>query len=200
MNWKLELAKSLFGLRHIGSFPDLATEAMGEGVDTPSLRVLAGLSPVQGNNEEITEYLQKTLRELEVDWPSEEEAAWLLLRYYIDAIIDGAIDPHAGLHTIISKIYRRMRWSESDKHYAGDSIKIEKLYGLCDTFDDLAEASTRWDKEKTNDQLKAELQKEIRNEAGNYRENFLKSYEVSESERGKIQPAPRPAEKPAGQA
>ncbi|MDD2319351.1 MAG: hypothetical protein PHO83_04790 [Geobacteraceae bacterium] len=173
MNWKLELAKMLFGLRPIESFPDLATEALGEGTDTPSLRILAGLTPVQKNNDEIREYLQKSLHELSVNWPSEEEATWMLLRHYIDEIIDERIEPHAGLHTIIWDIYHRMRWSESDQHYAGDCIKIEKLYGLCDTYDDLSESTHRWDEDKTNEELKAQLQIDIRTEAQNYKEKFL---------------------------
>jgi hypothetical protein len=176
MNWKLELAKSLFGFRSAESFPEVATEALAEGADTPSLRILAGLTPVENDNDEMRKYLQKSLHELSLDWPSEEEAAWLLLRYYIDEIIDGRINPHEGLHTIIWDIYHRMSWYETNQHYAGDSIKIEKLYGLCDTFDDLAEATNRWDKEKTNEELKAELQIEIRNEAKIYKETFLDSY------------------------
>lgn len=173
MNWVLELAKAEFGLGQIESFPDLAAQALDDGFDSPSLCTLAGLSLVPTDNEEIRSYLRLALQELRIEWPSKEKSALILLHYFIDQIIDGSIEPHEGIHTIIWNIYHQMDWCESDNHYAGDSIHIERLYGLCDTYDDLSEATVRWDKHKTNDELKMLIQQEIRAEAEVYKDKYL---------------------------
>jgi hypothetical protein len=159
MNWKLEIANLEFGLRHIESIPELAASTLEEGLDSPSLRILAGIT--QNDAEEIRKYLLRTINELEIECPSKEQSAWLLIEHYIKQIIENKIDPHAGIHLIIWKIYHNMDWfSENDK-FDGGSIGMQRLYGFCVTYDELSESSHRWDKKKTNLELLAELRQEI---------------------------------------
>lgn len=54
-----------------------------------------------------------------------------------------------------------MDWDDNNQKYVGDSIGIEKLYGLCDSYDDLEESKHRWQENKTNEELLAELQEDI---------------------------------------
>jgi hypothetical protein len=177
MDWVIEIAKLNFGLQGIEAFVDLATNALVEGEDTPSLKVLAGLR--KDDPREIRDYLDRTLVELGVKKMSKEETAWILLRYLIDEIIDNKMEPHRGIHSIIHDIYHQMDWSQTSKKYVGDSIGIEKLYGLCDTYDDLLESKYRWSLTKTNKNLLAELELEIYQAVIDYAIGRLKGSETS---------------------
>jgi hypothetical protein len=123
---------------------------------------------------EVRVYLEKVLHELEGETlPTRYEAAWIIVRHLIDAIIDGSIEPHEGLHWLIHNVYHAMDWSTSSKKFAGDSIGIEKLYGLCDAFDELSVAKYRWSLWKSNKKLLAELQEDIKRAATEYKNNYL---------------------------
>jgi hypothetical protein len=172
MNWKLETAKLQFGLQYESNLPGLACSALVDGLDSPSLRVLAGLDGK--DHVEVRKYLEKVLYELEGEaLPTRDEAAWILVRHLIDAIVDGAIEPHEGLHTLIHNVYWAMDWSTSSTKFVGDSIGIQKLYGLCDSFDELSVANYRGSWWKSNKKLLAELQEDIKQAATEYRNNYL---------------------------
>ena len=159
MNWELEIAKLNLNLQRIENFIDLAIAALEEGQDSPSLRILAGL--FKNDPVEIREYLHKTLSELNIKEPSKDEAAWPIIKEIVDDIINKKISPHKGIHSIIWDVYHKMDWDEKNGKYAGDCIGIEKLYGLCDSYDDLLNAENRRHKFKTNQQLLDELEIEI---------------------------------------
>ncbi len=91
MNWKLEIAKLQFGLQYEEKLPDVACSALPEGLDSPSLRVLAGLDGK--DHVEVRIYLEKVFHEIEGETlPTRDEAAWIIVRYLIDAIVDGSIE------------------------------------------------------------------------------------------------------------
>ena len=172
MNWKLEAAKLQFGLQHESKLPGVACSALAEGPDSPSLRILAGLDGK--DHVEVRTYLEKVLHELEGEkLPTRDEAAWIIVRHLIDAIIDGSIEPHEGIHRLIHNVYNVMDWSASTKKFVGDSIGIEKLYGLCVNFDELSEAKHRWSLWKSNKKLLTELQEDIKQAATEYKNNYL---------------------------
>jgi len=125
MNLKLELAKFEFGFLHTENLPDLAEIALEEGLDSPSLRILAGLSKIE--TDAIHDYWRRATGELAIDYPSREQAAWILIRHFIEQIISNQIDPHDGIHLIIWDIYHKMDWNKKNIKYAGDSIGIQKL-------------------------------------------------------------------------
>ncbi len=171
MNWREELAKLEFGFTHIENFPDIACEALRGGLDTPNLRILAGLG--KKDTSEIRCYINRTLGDLRITEPMREESAWIMIRYFIGQIVSGQIDPHEGVHTIVWDIYHKTNWNIQDRCWAGDSIGIQELLGLCDTFDDLSVATHRWDLEKTNDELLVQLKADMRKAASQYRDLYF---------------------------
>ncbi len=126
VNWRLEAAKLQFGLQNEDSLPEVACSALEDGSDSPSLRILAGLDGK--DHVEVREYLERVLWELDGEaLPTRDEAAWILVRFLIDAIIEGAIEPHEGIHTMIWEVYHAMDWRKSDREYVGDAIGSEAL-------------------------------------------------------------------------
>lgn len=117
-------------LGNIGTdeLPNIAVKSLDEGLDTPSLKILAGL----GNDVwEINHYLVFTLLEMNIKLPNKTEAGLMLLKYYIQQIIDQTIDPIEGLGKVINKVLMRTSYCEGKKQkYAYEYIGFHKLYGL----------------------------------------------------------------------
>jgi hypothetical protein len=172
MNWTLELAKLEFKLQHKENLPVIATSALEEGQNTPSLCILAGLDGNE-DNPDIELYLGRTLDELRILRPGREESAWILIEHYIDQIVKRQMDPHDALHSMIWYVYHAMDWDEQNEAYAGDSIGIEELYGLCDTFDDLDAALDPLSPIKSNEELQEELKEQIVEAAERYKTSHL---------------------------
>ena len=172
MDWKLELAKIDFGLLDRSVLPDIATKALEEDLDSPSLRILAGLD--HHDVWDIEKYWERSLQEFHVEHPTKPESAWLLIRHYIESIVKGNIDPHQGINMIIADVYWNMDWLPKNETYAGDSIGIERLYALWDEAQDISmEDYVPWDKTKTKEELLDEIRNAIKEEAERYKENYL---------------------------
>jgi hypothetical protein len=164
MDWRLEIARVEFGIKAFEDMPGIAAEALAEGMDSESLRKLAGLEG--GDAFDIQKYLASTLQELGIMPPSRDEAAWILINYFLDEILASKIDTYDGLHTIFWKIYFEA-WHAKDSKYVGDYGGLEKLYGLYDTYNELLHVAENpedpcpWYPDKTNRQVIGELKQEI---------------------------------------
>src|SRR5581483_11947930 len=99
-----------------------------------------------------------------------QEAGWLLIDSLVDEIIEGQITPYAGMRRIYWDIFLKMglKRNEGDT-YAGDEAGMAKLYGLYDDLDDLQSAHIPLSKEKSNDELKRELEEAIVEECKRYK-------------------------------
>jgi hypothetical protein len=170
VNWKLEIARLEFGLRRIESIPELACDALQEGQDTPSLRILAGLNG--SDTDDTREYMKRAVEELGIVYPTLEESGWEVIRYFIDGMISGEVDPVDALRTIIWRVYHRMDGLWRDTHYVADGIGFHKLYGLYWEFDDVQEAAVPKDTEKT-DRILGELKTAMIGAARVYRDGIL---------------------------
>lgn len=95
----------------IEEFPTIAIKLLEEGYDTPSLRILSSLNE---NGWEIDEYLKKTLKELDINMPTEVEAILFLVKGYIDQIINKSIDPINGLEKIFSNVVDKTNFDYED--------------------------------------------------------------------------------------
>ena len=94
MNMEVITARWVLDLLPSEEIPKVATEALVEGFDTPSLRIIAGISnPVLS---EIKPIFEKALQELQIAKSSREEAALILSRHYAQQIINGIITPYEG--------------------------------------------------------------------------------------------------------
>ncbi len=74
--------------------PEAATQALVVGLDSPSLRVLAGTT--SKNAFELEDLLQRSLDELGLPRATEEEALRAMARYRAEQIVRGEIPPARG--------------------------------------------------------------------------------------------------------
>jgi hypothetical protein len=173
MNWRLEIARIEFDLLGKESIPGVAAKALEEEIDTPSLRILAGLSP--DNIWDIETYWNKTLQEIHVELPTRLDSAWLLIEYYIDRIVKGEIDPYDGIHIIITEVYWKMDWEHNNLEYIGNSVGIGELYALWVDFDDVLMDYLPLDKaSKTKEGFLNSIRSEILEAAKRYQQNLVK--------------------------
>lgn len=74
--------------------PELAGEWLADGLDSPTLRALAGVeSPIMS---ELAPLFWKAMHEIGVEIPTKDEALILLAKDYAGRIIDGSLTAHAG--------------------------------------------------------------------------------------------------------
>ena len=78
--------------------PAIATDALVRGLDSPSLRLLAGTSP--RDVRDARDLLWSALDELGIAKPSQTEARWLLVRGWAHDIIANRLAPIDGARRI----------------------------------------------------------------------------------------------------
>lgn len=167
MNFKLKQAQLAFGLECVEDLPSFACELIEDNFENQNLYVLAGLDKKEIR--EIWNYWELFLEDHKVPIFSKQESAWILINHYLDLIINNKTHPYDGMHAIVRDIYDGMGWDENNREYVGDSIEIQKLYGLFNTYEELGCATSRWYETKSNDQLRKETLIEIINEARAYK-------------------------------
>jgi hypothetical protein len=93
---KLEaaIAKAVLGLNFREDLPSIAVSALESGLDSPSLRVLAGLTPL--DLDDAWTLFEGALSELQMPAMSQREAAELLAREAAKELLRGAISPYEG--------------------------------------------------------------------------------------------------------
>jgi len=95
---RLAAAKLVLGLLKGKILPDIATEALEEGEDSPSLRILAGL--LEPSSDEGPILLEKVFQELEIPQPNRIEAAFQLSKDIAEKILEGQLSPYQGTKKI----------------------------------------------------------------------------------------------------
>ena len=78
--------------------PDLATELLTAGVESPAVVQLAGL--VQADREEVAPLLAQAFAECGLQPMTDDDARWRLAFATARAIVDGAVTPLAGATTL----------------------------------------------------------------------------------------------------
>src|SRR3954452_16663594 len=86
--------------------PEIATEALVRGLDSPALRVLAGQS--RDDVRDSAELFRVALDELDIDLPDADSAQWYLARRAAGDIVAGRIRPAHGA-TELWLAYRKVR-------------------------------------------------------------------------------------------
>ena len=95
---RLVAAKEMLGAIGSDDLAAAATEALVEGVDTPSIVRLAGMTG--GDSEEVRTVFAEVLRELQIECPTPREALMMLVTEVALAITRGTISPHDGAKEI----------------------------------------------------------------------------------------------------
>jgi hypothetical protein len=78
--------------------PGICTDLLVDGYDTPSLRVLAGLTATDG--QEVRELLPRVFHEMGMEEPSPIQAAWFLAQSTARDIVSGTVAPSDGARAI----------------------------------------------------------------------------------------------------
>jgi hypothetical protein len=82
----------------VEELPDLATDALVRGVDSPTLRVLAGAR--RDDAQDLRELFTRVLDELKIPLLDSDGAEWQLIRLTAKEIVAGSLDPTAGANQI----------------------------------------------------------------------------------------------------
>jgi hypothetical protein len=93
-DFRLLAAKDLLDFVGPDAMPPAATRALVEGIDSPSVRQLAGMDGA--DNEDLRATFRSVLRELEIEIPSRREAAILVATEVARGITQGTISPYEG--------------------------------------------------------------------------------------------------------
>ena len=97
-DFRLLAAKDLLGFVGADAMPPEATRALLEGIDSPSVRQLAGMD--RADSEDVRATFRAALRELAIETPSLREAAILLATEAARRITQGTLPPYEGAKEI----------------------------------------------------------------------------------------------------
>jgi hypothetical protein len=86
--------------------PELGTDALVRGLDSPALRLLAGQSPADVRDSR--DLFARALVELGIDLPEYDAAVWSLVRLTARDIVDGTVTPATGANEIWRRGYHRV--------------------------------------------------------------------------------------------
>jgi hypothetical protein len=174
LNFRQQIAKYVTGNVTTDQLPDIAVQGLEEGLDTPSLCILAGL----GKNEspfQIEHYFQLTLDELKIQLPDRRQAAIEYSLAIVDEILDGEKDIIKGLHEIHYNAIESFDFFSETNEYCYDSIGYETVYGLFYTFDELMNADRPWQSAKSNEQLMIETKAQLFEELKKWKDKMENS-------------------------
>jgi hypothetical protein len=123
MNFHLLAAKYRLDLLPLSVLPQVAVEALQMGVDTPSLRLLAGESGSE--NDESQNLFEKSLKELGVEIPNQDEAGMIVSKSIAQEVLDGEIGPYDGARRIWSDVYIHNPSLKSLRGFVGLASELE---------------------------------------------------------------------------
>lgn len=103
INIRSLLAQYVIGSLRVEELPRFAAEALVEGLDSPSLRQLAGAG--EEDAEECWMLFHRVIRELELEVPSPDAAGLVLARDIAEEVVSGTLSPYVGAKRIWSGIY-----------------------------------------------------------------------------------------------
>jgi len=171
MNFKQLIAKYTTGNISTDQIPQLGIAALLEGLDTPSICILAGLD--KNENSFVKEhYLKLALNELNIGMPNKRQAALEYACAIADEIISGEKELIAGVSEIKNKAIDSYDfWSENQK-YVYDSIGFEIVYGLYDEYDDLQNDLMQISRDKSREELIIEVKTQLLDELTKWKEKI----------------------------
>lgn len=120
--------------------PEIATEALLRGLDSPALRLLAGQS--RADVRDSADLFRTALDELGIDLPDADTANWNLARRTASKIVEGRTEPGRGANAL---------WMVYDRVLDSGDLRI--FVGLASELDDRPE-----DNEQLSEQIMAEAE------------------------------------------
>lgn len=138
--WTPREAAAFYALGLVTSedLPELATEWLCNGLDSQSMRVLAGESaPIMSD---VAPLFEAVLNELSVELPDEGGAVLVVLEVYLRQIVSGAIDPFEGMALIQNHLGGY--FYDTSTKFLGDGIGIERMHTWYRELQDAEDGST----------------------------------------------------------
>jgi len=127
MDTKLLAAYWSLGQLKSEALPRIAQEALEEGLDSPSVRMLAGeQNPIMSDAGPVFE---QVLIELSVAIPQRREAAIRIAKHHAEAIVSGRISAIEGARRIIGEAY----------HYCDELNELLAFVGLEDQHEEFSD-------------------------------------------------------------
>lgn len=135
MTTELEVAGLMWAIddQPAGDLPNIASDALVRGLDSPALRELAGT--VGDDFWQVKRLFERALRELGYELPDEQGALWRLARHKASEIVAGCVTPTEGAHWIWSHV--------CDRPQSGGDLRV--FIGLASEWDDSPEHRTELD-------------------------------------------------------
>jgi hypothetical protein len=166
MNFKQLIAKYATGNIPADQIPQLGVAALLEGIDTPSICILAGLD--KNENAFVKEhYLKLALNGLNMVMPDKRHAALEYACAIADEIISGEKELIAGVSDIKNKAIDSYDFWSENKKYVYDSICFETVYGL---YDDLQNDLIYVNGDKSREELIIEVKTQLFDELIKWKE------------------------------
>ncbi len=119
----------------VGTLPNVATNLLLAGVESPSVVLLAG-EGAKSDPVELRALLEAALGELGVPEPSRLGAAQTLKREFAVEVTTGALTPRAGAREIVL-LEQAIAGETEDIGFAGSGFGIAELLGLYYALDDV---------------------------------------------------------------
>jgi hypothetical protein len=85
----------------------LATDTLIGGLDSQSLRELAGKSN-KDDAGDLRDLFNQALSEIKIQPPPEQDALWVLARHFARQLVSGEIEPYVGARWIWAKTAKRV--------------------------------------------------------------------------------------------
>ncbi len=151
----------------------LCAQHLAEGKDVPeALSKLAQLDE-SASAEEIIFLFEAALEEAGINLENRKVAAFILVNYFIKEIITGAIDPVTGVEHLLKEVYSRVNREYNDVKYFGDSLHLEKLFGLYYAMEDIDSDKTQEELDATRAEIDEAIVEELLTQAREYNSKYL---------------------------
>lgn len=128
LNLKPKEAAAFYRLNLLsaGDMVGLALEWLNQGIDSVSVGQLAGeINPILS---ETGPLLEKSFQEQMITVPTELDAIEYTLRYVLERIVSGEIDPYDGMIFIDNHIYHKAFDNSIKQDFVGQCLGIERMY------------------------------------------------------------------------
>lgn len=135
MDFRLSPAHYVNGTLRTEQLPEIALHALEQGIESPSLIILAGIFPAE--TERILFYFHAALRELNLGLPQKRYAALLVAKEILEEILLGKRPVFEGVQKLLDDALDHYPFFEETRKYRFDSIGFAEPYGLFCSLDDL---------------------------------------------------------------
>lgn len=149
MTFKQQIAAFAIGNATSDQLPEIAISGIKEGLDSPSLWILAGLGE-KDHSIDKERYFQASLDELGIVLPNKRKAALIAAQSIVEDILSKKIDVVAGVTLLQQQALDKYDFHSESKQFVYDSIGFAKAYGIYDTHCELSASDHPWQEGKTN--------------------------------------------------